>query len=44
MADFGLQHSSFLYINKTALKKFGAIDKFLFENLFSNLVQYQKTK
>jgi len=33
MADFGLPHSSFLYINKTAFKKFGAIDKFLFENL-----------
>jgi len=39
MADFGLQHSLFLYINKTAVKKFGAIDKFLFENLFYNLVQ-----
>ena len=33
MAVFGLPHSSFLYINKTAFKKFGAIDKFLFENL-----------
>jgi len=33
MADFGLPHSSFLYINKTAFKKFGAIDKFLFEKL-----------
>jgi len=42
MAVFGLPHSSFLYINKTAFKKFVAIDKFLFENLFSNLVQYQK--
>ena len=30
MADFGLPHSSFLYINKIAFKKFGAIDKFLF--------------
>ena len=44
MADFGLPYSSFLYINKTAFKKFGAIDKFLFENLLSNLVQYQKRK
>ena len=44
MADFGLPHSSFLYINKTAFKMFGAIDKFLFENLLSNLVQYQKRK
>jgi len=44
MADLGLLHSSFLYINKTAFKKFGAIDKFLFENLLSNLVQYQKRK
>jgi len=42
MADFGLPHSSFLYINKTAFKKFGAIDKLLFENLLSHLVQYQK--
>jgi len=42
MADFGLLHSSFLYINKTAFKKFGAADKFLFENLLSNLFQYQK--
>ena len=33
MADFGLPHFSFLYINKTAFKKFGAIDKFLFEKL-----------
>ena len=40
MADFGLPHSSFVYINKTVFKKFGAIDKFLFENLLSNLVQY----
>jgi len=32
MADFGLTHSLFLYINKTAFKNFGAIDKFLFEN------------
>jgi len=45
MADFGLPRSSFLYIiNKTAFKKFGAIAKFLFENLLSNLVQYQKRK
>ena len=29
---------------KTAFKKFGAIDKLLFENLLSNLVQYQKRK
>jgi len=29
MADFGLLHSLFLYINKTAFKKFGAIDKFV---------------
>jgi len=27
MADFGLPHSSFLFINKTAFKKFGAIDQ-----------------
>jgi len=44
MADFGLPHSSFLYINKTAFKKFGATYKFLFENLLSNLDQYQKRK
>ena len=42
MADFGLPHFSFLYINKTAFKTFGANDKFLFENLLSNLVQYHK--
>jgi len=42
MADFGLLHSSFLYINKTAFKKFGAIDKFLFENLLSTWFNIKK--
>jgi len=42
MADFGLSHSSILYINKTAFKKFGAIDKFLFENLLSTWFNIKK--
>ena len=34
MADFGLPHSLFLYINKIAFKKFGAIDKFVWKSTF----------
>jgi len=42
MADFGLSHSSFLYINITAFKKFGAIVNFRFKIYFPTWFNIKK--